>query len=155
PADRLARLAHRLAGHRAGVEHHRVGEPVGGRLLADDLALVGVEAAAEGDDVDVLHGSSPAKSTAAGPVISTWSSARHSTSSSPPSSTRVAARPVRSRRAAATTAAQAPVPQAWVSPAPRSQTRRRMRSRPRTWAKPTLTPSGNSGWRSMAAPTVA
>ena len=28
-ADRLARLAHRLGGHRAGVEDHRVGQPRG------------------------------------------------------------------------------------------------------------------------------
>ena len=70
---------------------------------------------------------------------------RHSISSSPPSSTSVALRALRPRLAAATRAAQAPVPQAWVSPAPRSQTRRRMRSPARIWAKPTLTASGNSG----------
>ena len=38
------------------------------------------------------------------------------------------------------TAAQAPVPQASVSPAPRSNTRRRMASRATTCMKPALTP---------------
>ncbi len=88
-----------------------------------------------------------------GPVMITWlSSARHSISSSPPSSSSTAERSVRSRRAAATRAAQAPVPQACVRPAPRSHTRSRMRSRLFTWAKPTLTCSGNSGWRSTTGP---
>src|SRR5204863_1609420 len=109
-ADRLPRLANRFAGHRAGVEHHRVGQAVLGRPRPDDLALVGVQPTPERDDVDVAHGSSPAKSTAAGPIMITWSSAFHSTKSSPPSTTMVAARSVRSRRAAATSAAQAPVP---------------------------------------------
>ena len=52
PADGLARLAHRLGGHRAGVDDDGVGDARGLRLAADHLRLVGVEPAAEGDDVD-------------------------------------------------------------------------------------------------------
>src|SRR5690606_15528984 len=51
-ADGLARLAHGLAGDGAGVDHHRVGQPVGPRAGAHDLALPGVQPAAEGDDLD-------------------------------------------------------------------------------------------------------
>ena len=53
---------------------------------------------------------------ATGPVISTWPSARHSISSSPPSTTTVARRPASPRRCAFTSAAQAPEPQASVRP---------------------------------------
>jgi len=52
-ADRLPRLADGLAGHRTGVEHHRVAQSVLGGPGADDLALVGVQPAAEGDHLDV------------------------------------------------------------------------------------------------------
>src|SRR5260221_7113657 len=96
----------------------------------------------------------PVNSTATGPVISTWSSSlRHSIFKSPPSNSTVAARSVKPRRWQATKAAQAPVPQALVRPAPRSHTRRRMRSLALTWAKPTLTRSGNSRWCSIIGPT--
>ena len=52
------------------------------------------------------------KAVATGPVISTWPSSRHSISSSPPSTTTMARRPVSPRRCAFTSAAQAPEPQA-------------------------------------------
>ena len=55
---------------------------------------------------------SPVKAVATGPVISTWPSSRHSMVSSPPSSTTRGRRPVRPRRCALTSAAQAPEPQA-------------------------------------------
>ena len=52
-------------------------------------------------------------------------------------------------------AAQAPLPQASVRPAPRSNTRRRSTSGASSWAKPILARSGNSGWRSSSAPSPA
>ena len=58
------------------------------------------------------------------------------------------------RRCAATIAAQAPLPQASVSPAPRSNTRRRSKSGPISRAKPILARSGNIGWCSSRAPSA-
>ena len=61
-------------------------------VAAHHLALVGVQPAAEGEDLDA-HGGyaarsiAPVKAVATGPVISTWPSSRHSISSSPPSTT--------------------------------------------------------------------
>jgi hypothetical protein len=57
------------------------------------------------------------------------------------------------RRAAVTTAAHAPDPQARVIPAPRSQTRKRRRSGPITWTMPIFARSGNSGLHSNGGPT--
>ena len=103
-------------------------QKVSGGEAAHRLGLVGVEAAAEGEDARPAHGasvpfSSPWKDVATGPVISTWPFASHSTVRVPPSSTISTLRPVKSRRAAATAAAQAPVPQARVRPAPPYSTR--------------------------------
>jgi hypothetical protein len=50
-------------------------------------------------------------------------------------------------------AAQAPVPQARVSPTPRSKTRRRRKPGSTTWQKPMLAPSGNTGWPTSARPS--
>ena len=58
-------------------------------------------------------------------------------------------------RMPATTAAQAPVPQARVSPAPRSNTRSRMWPGLTTCMKPAFTRLGNAGWRSTSGPSVA
>ena len=58
-------------------------------------------------------------------------------------------------RMPATTAAQAPVPQASVSPAPRSCTRRRTSRRDTTCRKPALTWRGKRGWVSMRGPSSA
>ena len=55
PADRLARLAHRFGRHRAGIDHHRVAQLRLAGAGLDRLALIGIEAAAEGDDFD-RHG---------------------------------------------------------------------------------------------------
>ena len=52
--DRLARLALRLGRHRAGVDDHRVGQS--GGVAAHHLALVGVQPAAEGEDLDAHAG---------------------------------------------------------------------------------------------------
>ena len=52
---------------------------------------------------------------------------------------------------AATATAHAPLPQAIVSPLPRSQTRTSIRS-PSTRANSTFVPSGNRSWRSSAGP---
>ncbi len=54
--DRLPRLPHGFRRHRAGVHDHRVGEARGARMLAHDLRFIGVQPAAEGDDVDIRHG---------------------------------------------------------------------------------------------------
>src|SRR5262249_29151111 len=51
-SDRLAGLADRLAGHRAGVDDHRVAQAGRRRLAPHDFRLVGIEPAAEGDDLD-------------------------------------------------------------------------------------------------------
>src|SRR5262249_36809050 len=120
PADRLARLAHGLSGHRAGVDDDSLGDSRGGGLAKHDLGLVGVEAAAEDDDARRTHGRTraspgsfasrakmPLCSTSAGPVIKTRLSARHSISRGPPGTVTMTRRPVRPRRAAATAAAQA------------------------------------------------
>src|SRR5262249_24889141 len=78
--DGLAGLAHGLAGNRAGVDHDGIARA---RCFADCLRLVGIEPAAEGDDVDAhtapalanRPGSNvPSYSYSTGPVISTWSS---------------------------------------------------------------------------------
>ena len=55
----------------------------------------------------------------------------------------------------ATTAAQAPVPQASVSPAPRSYTRSRMPERSTTCMKPAFTRCGKRGWCSISGPCSA
>ncbi len=87
-ADRLPRLAHRLGGDGAGVDHHRVAQAGALRFAADHFRLGGIEPAAEGDDLDAhrLHAAPASANSAAskrpscsystGPVISTWSSAR-------------------------------------------------------------------------------
>src|SRR5262249_17932995 len=49
-ADRLARLPRRFVGDGTGVDDHRAAEVFGSCQLTDDFALVGVEAAAEGED---------------------------------------------------------------------------------------------------------
>ncbi len=51
-ADRLARLAHGFRRHRAGVEDHRVFEAGFGRARLHAFRLIGVQTAAEGDDLD-------------------------------------------------------------------------------------------------------
>ena len=53
-ADRLARLAFGLGRHRAGVDDHRVVQA--GGVAAHHLAFVGVQAAAEGEDLDAHAG---------------------------------------------------------------------------------------------------
>src|SRR5262249_49169119 len=79
-ADRLARLAHRFRRHRAGVHHHGAVEARALRIAADHLGLVGIEAAAESEDVDAhaapiansAGSNRPSNSYCTGPVISTW-----------------------------------------------------------------------------------
>src|SRR5262249_12729331 len=76
------------------------------------------------------------------------------TSSMPPGSATRTRSPTWPRRRSTATAAHAPLPQASVSPTPRSNTRRRMLSGASTCAKPTLQRSGKRAWRSMAGPTA-
>ena len=128
-ADRLARLAHGLGGHRAGVDDDRVVEPGRRGMAAHHLDLEGVQPAAEGDDLEhaEFYGQDdpPVKlDRGTGPVMT------HVIVGAPFDLERAAvsddlrlARPVSPRRAAATRAAQAPVPQARVRPTPRSHTR--------------------------------
>ncbi len=52
PADRLPRLRHGFIGDRAAIDDDGVGEPGIPRLAQDHLGFEGVEAAAEGDDLD-------------------------------------------------------------------------------------------------------
>src|SRR5690606_18839227 len=123
--DRLPRLALGLGRDGAGVEDDGIVEARGARMTAHHLGLIGVQAAAEGDDLgrhtllrpqpSSEESRTPVKLVAKAPVISTRPSSRHSTSSIPPSRTTSARRPIRPRRAAATIAAQAPVPQARVT----------------------------------------
>src|SRR6266536_2196938 len=164
PADGLARLAHRLGRYRAGIDDEGIRKARRLRLTADHLSLIGIEAAAEGDDIDAhwfalatnSAGSNfPSYSKATGPVISTWSSVvRHSIRSSPPRSATVRVRSTRPRRAAATAEAQAAEPHALVSPAPRSHVRRTRCSREATCASETLARSGKIGWFSTNGPIL-
>src|SRR6185312_17144182 len=162
PADRLPRLAHRFAGHRAGVDEHRIGNARGCGRAPHRFRFHDVETAAEGDDIDA-HGAGafsnncglnvPLNSNATGPVISTWSSlARHSMVSSPPGSVTCTLRSVRLKRAAATAVAQAAEPQARVKPAPRSHVRMTMCSRSTMCASVMLARSGKIGWFSKSGP---
>ena len=152
-ADRLPCLALGLGGHRAGVDHHQIVEPGGLRVVAHDRRLEGIQPAAKGDDLGSAHAASasisgsrrPLKLCIAPPVIKTWSASFQAIRSDPPSSTTFAARSARPRRAAATRAAQAPLPQAVVRPAPRSQTRTRRVRGSRTSTTPMFARSGNIG----------
>ncbi len=54
-ANGLARLAHRLRGHRTSVEDDGIAEAGAGRSGANDFRLVGVEAAAEGHHFEPIH----------------------------------------------------------------------------------------------------
>src|SRR6185437_13626239 len=89
PADCLASLALSFGGDGAGIDDHRVGEPGLPGRTPDRLALEGIEAAAEGDDLDRPHhqppskaaSNEPSKLVAAGPVITTCPSSRHAISS--------------------------------------------------------------------------
>ena len=95
---------------------------------------------------------SPSKTRSAGPFMRTERSSPTVISSTPPGSLTATGPPpgMRPLRTAATAAAQAPVPQASVRPAPRSHTARS--SPPSTGcANPTLTPPGTR--RSMAGPS--
>ena len=52
PADRLPRLRYRFVGDRAAIDDDCLGEPGAFRLAPYHFGFEGVEAAAEGDDVD-------------------------------------------------------------------------------------------------------
>src|SRR5579884_2383638 len=97
----------------------------------------------------------PSNTSTASPVMCTWSSAPQATVSAPPGSTTSTLRPLRPVRAAATAAAHAPVPHAWVSPAPRSHTRIASRSGPTTRTNSVFTRRGKKGWCSKRGPSAA
>ncbi len=67
----LTRLTHGLAGDGAGIKDDGVVQPVFRGGLADDLALITVQATAEGDDIDFTQDNSPSNSTSIGPVMMT------------------------------------------------------------------------------------
>ena len=134
-ADRLARLAHRLRGHRAGIDHHRVGEPgllARWRRITSDSAVLSRQPKVttsmlitppprrqtEPRRSGPCARTRPGRSSARGrrPRAIRWRDRRPARSLSPCGS-------VRRSRAAATAAAQAAEPQALVRPAPRSQVR--------------------------------
>src|SRR5690606_9333261 len=97
----------------------------------------------------------PSYTRTAGPVIITGCPGpAHSMDSLPPGSSSCSGESIQPWRMAATAAAQAPVPQAWVSPAPRSHTRRRACLRSMTCRKPTLTRLGKRGWCSSFGPRL-
>src|SRR3981189_90814 len=52
PPDRLPRLRHGFVGHGTAVDDDCISEPRALRLAPDHFGFEGVEAAAEGDDVD-------------------------------------------------------------------------------------------------------
>src|SRR5690606_26101725 len=101
-------------------------------------------------------GHSPSNTNAAGPAIVIGASSDgHATCSVPPGSSTATSRAARPRRTSTATAAQAPLPQARVSPAPRSCTRRRIRLGPSTCTKPTLADSGNPAYFCTRGPITA
>ena len=75
-------------------------------------------------------------------------------SSVPPRNCTATSLPVRPVRWQATATAQAPVPQARVSPAPRSQTRMRTCPASMSCTNSVLVRLGNQGWCSKAGPTT-
>src|SRR5690606_19340662 len=96
----------------------------------------------------------PSYTRTAGPVMITGRPGpAHSMDRRPPGNSSCTGDSSQPWRIAATAAAQAPVPQAWVSPAPRSQTRRRAWWRSMICTKPTLTRCGKRGWCSRRGPS--
>ena len=79
----------------------------------------------------------------------------HSMRRSPPRVCTSTASSSQPSRMPATTAAHAPVPQASVSPAPRSYTRSFTSRRLITCRKPAFTRRGNASWFSTSGPTMA
>src|SRR5262245_61189313 len=76
----LPGLTHRFRGHRAGIHHNRAVNAGSGCGPSNDFRLVGVQSAAEGDDVDAhdapafaksVGSKRPLNSNSTGPVIST------------------------------------------------------------------------------------
>jgi len=86
----------------------------------------------------------------------TWLSSRfHLIRKSPPSKCIVTTSSVSPFKTQATTLAHAPVPQASVSPVPRSQTRMFASALLRTCTNSAFTRRGNAGWNSNAGPIVS
>src|SRR3990170_3212681 len=97
-------------------------------------------------------GQSPSNTNSAGPVRNTSPLPSHSTVSKPPGCVMSSLSPANPFSRAATIAALLPLPQASVSPTPRSHTRSSIRSRPSILATPKFTRAGNAGWRSTFGP---
>ena len=158
-ADRLASLPLRLRCHGAGIDDHGIGER--GRVPANHLALIGVQPAAEGEDLDaswrerreVDRAGKGGRDRAGHQHVAILAPLDRRARRHPGSPSRS------DRRGPA--GARSPPPRRRpnrrrsVSPAPRSQTRSRMRCGPRTCAKPILARSGNSGSCSSTGPSVS
>ena len=152
-ADRLAGLAHRLVGDGAAVDDDRI---VAGER-AHRLALGEVEPAAEGDRLGAsgerLQVDLALNTWVAGPRMRIGSPGAQPMVSAPPGMCTLTGDVAFFWTIAATAVAQAPVPQASVRPAPRSQVRRWMPSS-RTEATLTLIRSGKAGSCSMLGPML-
>src|SRR3954469_17261458 len=152
-ANRLARLAHGLVGNGAAVDD----DPIlaAGRQPRDGLALREIEPAAERDRFGAHRSasrlSSPSKTCVAPPRIRTGCPGSHEIVRKPPGMVTFTGEAVRLLRMAATAVAQAPVPQASVSPEPRSQVFSRIPSASIS-ATLTLIRSGKTASFSMLGP---
>src|SRR5690606_13420709 len=138
---------YRLGGYRAAVDDHDVA--LVGQHPPNRFAFGNVQPATQRNDFGA-HAKSPQskvprKLSVAGPVMVMCPSSPQAISNAPPGKATVTSLCTRPRRIAATAVAQAPVPQARVSPAPRSHTRRRMFASFSTVATLTLTRPGKIG----------
>src|SRR5829696_4767680 len=158
-ADHPAAGAHRGCGYRGHPMRRPATLPVGGpRTAGRGCGLSGYLSGYLPAYLTVDRNASvrvPWATSRAGPVMRTVPPGVQSSSRRPPRSSIVIGWPVRSRTWAATATAQAPVPQARVSPTPRSQVRWRTVPRSTTWANSTLVLAGRkAGWVSSLGPRV-
>src|SRR6185503_11149275 len=126
------------------------------RMLVEELRVCSQEPR----DIVGSHGPStsrtPSYTVRAGPFIQTGlSPPSQDTVNVPPRACTATGESSTPRTMPQTTAAQAPVPHASVSPAPRSYTRNRIACRSTTCMKPALTRPGKRAWRSISGPSSA
>src|SRR5690242_1012671 len=129
-ADCLPCLPHGLVGDGAAIDDGPI--LTGSRVTRDRLALGEVEAASEADRLDghcsASRSSSPSNTWVAAPRMRIGCPGAQSTVRLPPVISTLTGDCARFVAMAATALAQAPVPQASVSPAPRSNVRNFRRS---------------------------
>src|SRR6185437_10016539 len=157
-------LHQRDGGAAARVRHAQAGEQ---RLVA--LEEIGIVLQVRGDRVFLVFlggqpsgfscrhcqtSTWPAKETSAGPVSQMFSPGPFQfTRNSPPRTLTCTSRSSLPQCRPTATAAQAPVPQARVSPTPRSYTRKRICERSMLCMNPAFTRLGKRGCRSIAGPS--